>query len=315
MDKKIVKESEMIRLTQLTCIIPIHNCEKNLSRCIESILKIKNFDIEIMLIDDGSIDGSLEICKRYQRKYNQIQVIHQENKGVSEARNVGIRKATGKYISFIDSDDEIILEGYTDFLYSDRDKDLYIYNYCLNSKDNLVKREINSRDLLVSILYKNNNAVWDNFYKREIIINNNIFFDKDMKMGEDLLFNIKYIQYIKNVEINDKAMYLYFNNNIGSAVNTKKTEYLYNYVNMFDTLFPFYQKTEYKKNIDWDIYIHGVFSELFHKTEEGEHKKLVTYYEKSNLCKEIQSGKAKGIKAKLKKFLLKTKSYHWFNRI
>ena len=93
----------------VSIIIPVYNAEDYLSECVESILKQK-YDIskiEILLIDDGSTDNSLKICKNYKKKYNNIVLIEQPNSGVSKARNSGISKATGKYIMLLDSDDTL----------------------------------------------------------------------------------------------------------------------------------------------------------------------------------------------------------------
>ncbi len=93
--------------TKISVIVPIYNSEKYLPMCIESIINQTYKNIEIVLIDDGSTDSSLEICMRYAATDERIKVIHQDNKGVSVARNVGLEKMTGEYFSFVDSDDEL----------------------------------------------------------------------------------------------------------------------------------------------------------------------------------------------------------------
>ena len=91
----------------VSVIVPIYNVEKYLERCIESIRKQSYTDIEIILVDDGSSDGSSDICDKYIEKDNRISVLHKKNGGLGDARNVGVEKAKGKYILFIDSDDRI----------------------------------------------------------------------------------------------------------------------------------------------------------------------------------------------------------------
>ena len=88
-------------------IIPVYNVEKYLCECIDSVLKQKFDDYEIILVDDGSTDNSSSICDSYAKKYQKIKTIHQENKGLSGARNAGILSSIGKYLIFIDSDDYI----------------------------------------------------------------------------------------------------------------------------------------------------------------------------------------------------------------
>ena len=102
----------------VSIIIPIYNCEKYLKECIESILMQTLKKIEVILIDDGSTDNSLKICKLFQSKDPRIKVIHQENVGVSKARENGLKIATGKYISFIDADD-YIKEDFLEKLYNE----------------------------------------------------------------------------------------------------------------------------------------------------------------------------------------------------
>ena len=92
---------------KISVIVPIYNAEKYLERCIESILSQTYSDFEVILVDDGSTDASLEIAKRYEESSTKVQVFHQENQGSSAARNLGIKNATGDYLSFIDSDDYI----------------------------------------------------------------------------------------------------------------------------------------------------------------------------------------------------------------
>lgn len=94
----------------MSIIVPIYNAQNHLKKCIESIINQTEKDIEIILIDDGSTDDSLKICNEYQRKDFRINVIHQNNSGVSIARNQGIKIAKGEYIGFVDSDDWIDLD-------------------------------------------------------------------------------------------------------------------------------------------------------------------------------------------------------------
>lgn len=91
----------------VSIIIPVHNNEKYVEKCIESVCSQSYQNLEIILVDDGSTDSSAQICDDFARKDTRIVVVHQENGGVSKARNVGIEKATGQYLTFIDGDDHI----------------------------------------------------------------------------------------------------------------------------------------------------------------------------------------------------------------
>ena len=101
-----------MNLPIISIIIPVYNAEKELKKCVESIIRQTQRDIEIILIDDGSVDASLSICQRYAEEDCRVKVVHQKNAGVSAARNAGIGMATGEYIGFVDSDDWIVPQMY-----------------------------------------------------------------------------------------------------------------------------------------------------------------------------------------------------------
>ena len=102
-------EKETDRTTEelISVVVPVYNVEKYLERCVDSIIKQTYKNLDIILVDDGSQDNSGKICDKYKEKYNNIQVIHQKNQGLSIARNNGLAIAEGNYITFIDSDDWI----------------------------------------------------------------------------------------------------------------------------------------------------------------------------------------------------------------
>lgn len=95
----------------ISVIVPVYNTEQYLPRCIESILSQSFTDFELLLIDDGSTDGSGKICDAYAEKDNRIRVFHKENGGVSSARNMGLDEAKGEWVYFVDSDDELLHDG------------------------------------------------------------------------------------------------------------------------------------------------------------------------------------------------------------
>ena len=94
-----------MQLPLVSIIVPIHNSEKTLKRCVDSILKQDYRELEVFLVDDGSEDGSLAICREYAKQDARIKVIRKEQSGVSDARNLAMDQAEGKYLQFVDSDD------------------------------------------------------------------------------------------------------------------------------------------------------------------------------------------------------------------
>lgn len=138
----------------LTIIIPVYNSEKYLSKCIHSIIDGQNNNnIEIILIDDGSTDQSSYLCDLFAKQYINIHVIHQQNKGVAEARNKGVENAHGEYIAWIDSDDYVSPLWLSSIikclqLYK---PDVLIYDYFLEYKGSLIKKTQRFKEGLVSI--------------------------------------------------------------------------------------------------------------------------------------------------------------------
>lgn len=104
-------------MTNITIIIPVYNQIKYIKKCLNALIKQSMDGIEIILVDDGSTDGSQKICDDYSKKYSFIKTIHQPNLGVAAARNIGIKNASGKWISWIDSDD-LVSSNYVKFLKS-----------------------------------------------------------------------------------------------------------------------------------------------------------------------------------------------------
>ena len=110
----------------ISVIVPIYNVEKYLERCVESIINQTYKNLEIILVDDGSPDNCPQMCDDYAKKDSRIKVVHKKNGGLSDARNAGMKVATGEYVSFIDSDDYISLDFYETLLETivDNDSDI-----------------------------------------------------------------------------------------------------------------------------------------------------------------------------------------------
>lgn len=124
----------------LSVIIPVYNQEKYIAQAIDSVLGQPMKEIEIVLVNDGSIDSSFEICERYAKEHSNIQLINQDNQGVSVARNVGINSATGEYIQFLDADDYYLSGALSQSLHeilNRKQVDVYIFSsYRANRKRN-----------------------------------------------------------------------------------------------------------------------------------------------------------------------------------
>lgn len=203
----------------ISVIIPVYNAEEYLPRCINSIIDQTYFNIEIILVDDGSNDRSGHMCDEYARKDARIKVIHQQNRGVSEARNKGLAIARGELIAFIDSDDYID-KDYLKILYNNIDNcDIISCNFKIIYSNDTTKRDYKMQyntqiktsnnelfsDCINSMIYTY--VIWGKLYRRKII--GNIRFKKQA-YSEDALFIREVFLNCENVKLIPYNGYNYF---------------------------------------------------------------------------------------------------------
>ena len=214
---------------KISVIVPIYNAELYLEQCIESVLNQTLRDIELLLIDDGSTDNSFLICEKYKKRDNRIQLYTNKNVGQGLERNFGIKKSTGEYIAFLDSDDQY-KENMLEKLYqraietnadmvSCRIVDIHdgkiIKEHPLNDKVLIGCKEIKAA-MADMISYEEKDgysgciAVWDSIFKRDIIENEGIqFFSERDVYSEDLLFKLMFMTHAKKIAFCTEAVYLY----------------------------------------------------------------------------------------------------------
>ena len=196
----------------ISVIIPVFNRRKYIRRCIDSILKQSFTDYEVIVVDDGSYDGTGKICGEYARKFEKVKVIHQQNGGVSKARNRGIAAAEGKYITFIDSDDYILpdyLQKIKDAHDRYGDEFLYCTSFQVHTEDGI--RYYQHRKTADYTIIKGNlfskliaeglfNTVINKVYCLKPVRENLIKFPEDVSLGEDLIFNLRYLDKQKEIQ-------------------------------------------------------------------------------------------------------------------
>lgn len=216
---------------RISVIVPVYNVEKYILRCIESIQKQTIKQIQIILIDDGSRDQSGVLCDESAKTDNRIIVIHQENSGVSAARNAGIKLASGEYISFIDADDFIdpnMLEKlYLLAIENDADIVACAAHYCSeNGKvqyDSLTaKGTYNKEELLASLFALPNplgGCIWNKLYKKETM--GNVLFPLGIAMAEDRIFLYDFYLNCGKGYKTEEALY-YVVDRSDSATHTRK---------------------------------------------------------------------------------------------
>lgn len=244
----------------VSIIVPVYNSEKFLKRCVESILDQSYKNIEVILINDGSTDSSGEICDFFSKKDSRVKVINQTNSGPSIARNRGIDKAKGKYIQFVDSDDyieynmtetlvnemgkniDLVLCGYK-YIYKDDNNKLIIKNSNIYKESCLTKSEFLSR---FGILFKDYyiNYICNKLYIKDIIRKHNIRFDLSTDWGEDLLFNLHYLNQCNKVSIVDKLLYNYNKYNDNSITSSFNRNLCNNQRKMYDSVRMFLKEND-----------------------------------------------------------------------
>ena len=211
----------------ISVIVPVHNVEEFLPRCINSILKSTYSDLEILLIENGSTDNSLNICNSFAEKYDNIRVYVADKTGVSHARNIGLDHAKGEYISLIDSDDYISSEMYEKFMKSatDNNADLVFCDFDSGSNAEYDFKS-SETDLIESITVDNylyHTYVKDiagylsasnKIIKREII--GDIRFNETLSMGEDRLFTVQCVCKCNTIMHFTQKLYYYYRGNTKS---------------------------------------------------------------------------------------------------
>lgn len=219
----------------ISVIVPIYNVEKFLKKSLTSLINQTYKNIQIILINDGSSDESGKICDAFARKDSRFEVYHIENKGVSNARNLGLKYSKGKYIFFMDPDDwiekftlEILIKKI-----QEKNVDLVECSYSkvyLDNKKNIVHNsKVISKKIAINsfLMWKGyiTSFCWDKLYKREII--GNLKFKNDLKIGEDSLFVFEYLLKCKKIAVINNILYNYFIRNdsaLGNFYTCKKID-------------------------------------------------------------------------------------------
>lgn len=201
---------------KISVIVPIYNVEKYVEQCIDSILEQTYKNLEIILIDDGSTDLSSSICDEYAKRDDRIVLIHKENGGAASAKNVGLRIATGEYVSFVDGDDYLEPDAY-EYMVSkliDEEADIVHCNhrdvYKENQNDRIIitnETNVGSKEYLVDFTKKwINSLLWDKLYRRKIF--NNIYFEEGHKI-DDEFFTYQGVMNATKIVSTPKVVYNY----------------------------------------------------------------------------------------------------------
>lgn len=228
----------------ITVIVPAYNAEKTIDRCLKSLVRQNNPSLyEVIIIDDGSTDKTVEKIKKYTKNYDNFSLIEKENTGSSDTRNVGIKETKSEFITFVDSDDYVeatYLNSFVNQIKNYKNIDLYITGYQKETENGNImfishKRNmeniINNSDAQNRILSSGEfeGYTWNKLYKMKIIKDHDIKFDKEISLYEDLVFNLEYLNFCKKISVGNQNVYHYVkheksivnSNNFGNNFDVK----------------------------------------------------------------------------------------------
>ena len=236
----------------VSIIVPVYNAKNYLQRCIDSILHQEYTDYELFLVDDGSTDGSGDICDAYAAADARITVIHKENTGVSDSRNLAISQARGTYLQFLDSDDWITPDATKLFVRAatEHDCDLVIADFYrvvgerVSHKGDIEDDGVLTREEFAAHMMENPadfyyGVLWNKLYRRAIVEAHHLRMDPEISWCEDFMFNLEYIRYAASFQALPIPIYYYVKTK-GSLANQNLT--ISNTVKMKLTVFEYYQR-------------------------------------------------------------------------
>lgn len=213
---------------EISIIVPVYNVEEKIEICLDSVLNQEFKDFELILVDDGSTDGSYKICEKYAKEDSRIVLIHKENGGASAARNEGLKVAKGKYISFLDSDDYVSPTSLKRMYEAikETDSQLVIGGYYFEKEGEMQENYCELDDIRDNDEFKERfpylyekffiNPLWNKLFVRNLIKKE---FRTEMNLGEDLAFNLEYMKNIDKVAIVKNIGYHYIINKSGSLTS------------------------------------------------------------------------------------------------
>lgn len=322
--------NDIVHKEQLvSIIIPAFNAEKTLANCLDSVLKQDYFNIEILLINDGSSDKTEIIANQYQEQNNKIKVFTKENGGgPSSARNYGLNKATGDYVCFVDSDDTICSNYISEMVNNIESHDLLIANIntVLNDIDILFigKKKYPITLFQHSELFFNNISmilnnslpvrnIYAKLFKTEKIKNLNLRFNENIFYGEDYLFVLEYIKNCSSIKFINTKIYNYFHikNSITKRYQDNLFEQTQLLMNNIKSIYgQFFQDIEKQWN---NLYINNLFTVILNVMRYANKitkKYLINkIFNDNSICYIVKTTKPITKKIKIERFILKKKSY------
>ena len=292
----------------ISVVVPVYNVEQYIRECVDSIISQTHYHLEIVLVDDGSLDKCPVICDEYAKKDGRIKVIHQKNGGLAKARNVGIENSNGEYITFIDSDDYVV-SNYIEMLYRgiiENDADVSIASFRSFKKNNIaVIEDCSSQfaaiskkrcfEIYTSISTNPFVSAWNKLYKRNLF--SNIRFPEG-KLYEDAFTTYKIFDVAQKIVFTSSVLYFYRLNPdsiMGQSFRKKHLEMIDAFRSGFD-----YFTQRNKKDISELFVAPLLMREIYcwwgtkkYLKDNELAKKIISNYKKD--CRNLKSGKHIGL--------------------
>ena len=276
----------------ISIIIPVFNAEKYINRCIKSVVDQSYSELEIIVVNDGSIDNSLFICELLATQDRRIKVISQDNGGVSKARNTGLRLAKGEYVMFLDSDDYMLPEmckTMLDVLHK-KQADCVICGiqepegglWCPQKSMDYSTLEDFKKDFIYQLNTELLSPCWNKIFKRQLITN---LFNEDISFGEDLIFDLEYLSNCTRLSFITTPLVYHEKQVAGSLVTKTGFRRLMDIENIHKTIMQFIGEKKssrdlYNKYIrDLTVYVRFIFLD-----------KRITFSNKKRILKEWIQG-------------------------
>ena len=250
-------------------VVPVFNAADYLDRCLDSLVSQDYKNYEIICVDDGSTDNSSLILSKFQKSCTKLRVISTENMGVSHARNTGIKAAEGKYIIFVDADD--FIERKTLSIVSEKlqksNADILVYGGSSTGNSTWANNRMKTGDIIISEnvekavfeIPASKPFVWNKAVRKSLIVDNDLFFDENMKICEDQLWCFSIIPLANKVQSISNKLYHYFDQNKNSAMKYFEQHYAEKsecHVSMLDDIYAMWTKNGWldscrKEFVNW----------------------------------------------------------------
>lgn len=312
-------------MIKFSVIVPVYNSEKYLKKCLDSLVNQNFLNTEIIIVNDGSTDNSEKIVKEYMDKYNNICLYSITNHGQAYARNYGLKKASGEYVSFVDSDDYVDKNLYYEINEKLKNKkfDIVLFNYfAVNTNGNILfnkKYEFSDYNNVTDIEYLfSDPCPWNKVYKKKFLDKIKFKFPEGI-IYEDYCYIPTLVKYNPSIGYVDLELYYYV---YSDSSTMRNVEYKEKYENIFkatELLYNSFENTKYKEEVEYLIYYHFLYegSLNFYKYNKYEMIDRIAYYMELKYPNWMKNKyvKSRGLKEKVVAYLFYKKMYYLINKV